>query len=131
MEDKLTADLLISELKDLGLRVWSDYDLDPGEKWINFVDEKLHINDYFIALLSKSALKSKHFSDDVLRPGFVRELADRSIPVVPVVIEDVDLPDSMKNLVFINLKQNKDLALEQLHSAAGRQRADPVPRQHH
>jgi hypothetical protein len=116
MEDKFTADLLISNLKDLGLKVWSDYDLKSSEKWINFVDEKLHINDYFIALLSKSSLRSKHFKDDVLRPGFVRELADRSIPVVPVVIEDVDLPDSMRNLVFIDLKQNKDLALKQIRT---------------
>lgn len=115
-EDKLAADFIAAALKDLNLDIWSESDLEIGERWINFVDYKLKTKDFFLALLSSTALKSQHFQNDVLRPGFIQELADRSISVIPVILDEILIPDILRNQVHIDLKDNRDLAIKQLQT---------------
>jgi predicted nucleotide-binding protein len=115
-QDKATAQLLALRLQDAGMDVWLDTNLLPGERWRDLVDRKLRTSDYFIALISAASVSSKHFHDEVLRRDFVRGLSDRSIPIIPILLDDLDVPPSLRGVLYLDFRTDPQTAIEKLVS---------------
>jgi hypothetical protein len=113
-QDEVTAQLLALRLQDIGIEVWLDTNVQPGERWQDVVDRKLRTGDYFIALISSASLNSKHFHEEVLRRDFVRGLSDRSIPVIPILLDDVEVPPSMRDFLYLDFRADPRVAMEKL-----------------
>ena len=96
--------------------VWLDKDLQPGELWQDVVDRKLRTSDYFIALISSASVHSKHFHEEVLQRDFVRGLSDRSISIIPILLDDVELPPSMRDIHYLDFRADLRVAMEKLIS---------------
>ncbi len=116
-EDKAMAQLLAVRLQDSGVRVWLDTHLEPGVRWQDIVDSKLRTSDYFIALISNASLQSKHFHNEVLRQEFVRELSDRMISIIPVVLDDVEVPSSLRGLLHLDFRRDLKVGIDKLVAA--------------
>lgn len=115
-QDKAMAQLLTLRLQDAGVDVWLDANIEPGERWQDAVERKLHTSDYFIVLVSSAALDSRHFHTEVLKQGFIRELSDRSITVIPILLDDVELPDAIRHIQHIDFRTDPRAAVEDLVS---------------
>lgn len=113
-QDYATAQLLAQRLQDVGIDVWLDTELLPGEHWQDVVDRKLRKSDYFIALISSASLNSKHFRYEVLRRDFLRGISDRSITFIPILLGRVDIPISMRGLVYLDFDADPRSAMEKL-----------------
>lgn len=113
-QDKATAQLLALRLQGIGMAVWLDTNLQPGEPWQDVVDRKLRTSDYFIALISSASVNSKHFHDEVLRRDFVRGLSDRSISIIPVLLDDVEVPPSIRDILYLDFRADPTAAMEKL-----------------
>jgi hypothetical protein len=98
------------------VNVWQDANIGPGERWQDAVERKLRTSDYFIVLVSSVALNSRHFHNEVLRQDFVRELSDRSITLIPIVLDDVQLPDAIRHIQHIDFRVDPRAAIEELVS---------------
>lgn len=115
-QDKVTAQLLTLRLQDAGVDVWLDANITPGDRWQDAVERKLRSSDYFIILVSSVALDSRHFHNEVLKQEFVRELSDRSITVIPILLDDVELPAAIRHIQYIDFRANPRAAVEDLVS---------------
>lgn len=113
-QDRPTAQLLALRLQDAGLAVWLDTDVQPGDRWQDVVDRKLQTSDYFIALISAASINSAHFHNEVMRRDFVRGLSDRSIPIIPILLDDVDVPSQMRDLLYLDFRSDPRAAMEKL-----------------
>ncbi|SEG76731.1 TIR domain-containing protein [Bosea lathyri] len=113
-QDRATAQLLAMRLQDVGMDVWLDTSVQPGEVWRDVVDRKLGMSDYFIALISSASVNSKHFHEEVLRRDFIRGLSDRSIPIIPILLDDVEVPPSMRDILYLDFRADPRAAMERL-----------------
>lgn len=115
-QDKATAQLLALRLQDAGVDAWLDANIQVGENWQNAVQRNLRTSDYFIVLVSSVALSSPHFHNEVLRQDFIRELSDRSITVIPILLDDVELPDVIRHIQHVDFRRDPRAAVEDLVS---------------
>ncbi|WP_313039803.1 TIR domain-containing protein [Sphingobium yanoikuyae] len=113
-QDRATAQLLALRLQDAGLAVWLDTDIQPGDRWQDVVDRKLQSSDYFIALISAASVNSEHFHNEVMRRDFVRGMSDRSIPIIPILLDDVEVPLQMRDLLYLDFRADPRSAMEKL-----------------
>ena len=69
-------------LQDQGIRVWTDSQLAPGQRWVESVNHPVRDSDAFVVLLSRRFEKSRHGMAEL---GFVMsEQRDSGKPLVPV-----------------------------------------------
>jgi hypothetical protein len=96
-----------SSINKLGYKVWFDEnEIKPGEPiWVNIINA---INDSDIIL----AFISEKGSTSTLRE--INEAKLRGIPIIPIKKEFVSLPESIKDLKYIELNDNSEEALAEV-----------------
>jgi hypothetical protein len=116
LQDQATAQLLTLRLQQAGIDVWSGTNIEPGERLQEMVERKLRTSDYVIVLVSSAALMSRHFHNEVLTLDFVRELSDRSITLIPILLDKVELPYAIRDINYIDFRTDPRAAIEDLVS---------------
>ncbi|HAH09728.1 MAG TPA: hypothetical protein DCL54_13175 [Alphaproteobacteria bacterium] len=82
-QDKETAQLLLDACQKVGLSVWWDQMIPPGDDWAKHIVENLERSDMLIILFSSQSNQSTHLARELA-------LADsRKMIVYPAFIEDV------------------------------------------
>lgn len=80
---------IISELQQLGYRVWYDEGIDPGTEWDDYIAERIETCSCLIAFVSTEYLASENCKDEL---NFARDLEKKRLLVY---LEDVALPRGM------------------------------------
>jgi hypothetical protein len=87
-EDQRRARRIVEQLRDAGVNVWWDDDIPGGEEWRTEIERRLQGASCVVVLWSKLSVGEQG--------RFVRAEAEialeRHIPLVPVLIDDVDVP---------------------------------------
>jgi hypothetical protein len=101
--DKPIVRAVSTQLRALGYQVWIDEDeLLPGERILLRLEEAVLEADFLILFLSDSALRST-WVDEEWRLKFEQQIGERSIRVIPVLLEDVaPLPPVLRGRLYVS-----------------------------
>ena len=93
-EDKEKAKLLASTFELKGWTVWWDIKIPPGRTWEDVIEEVLKTVKVIVCLWSGASLKSREVRN---------EIKTAQEKVVPVFLEDVELPYGWQDIHSANL----------------------------
>lgn len=114
--DRATAQLLALRLQDAGVDVWWDELVRPGMSWRIELEKQIQASDYIIVLVSSASDGSIFFGGDQQSSSFLKELRDRSISIIPIRIDDVEMPSDLSGTLYLDLRTDPRSAIDRLVS---------------
>ncbi len=109
--DKILAESLALNLVQAKQNVWIDrWELSAGDSLIEKIEGALGGADAILVLLSESSVKSEWCRKE-LRTGLLRELEERAVLVIPIVIDNCDIPLFLREKMYIDFRGDRDEAL--------------------
>lgn len=110
--DKEFALKLSNALRSNGIEVWIDeYSLNAGDNIVEKIQEGLHASDSLIPILSKNYVESKWAMQE-LSFASARALTQKSIRIIPVLIEECDIPIFLRDRLYADFRQGFDRPFE-------------------
>lgn len=123
--DKPFARKLAADMRHRGYVVWIDEaEIKVGDSLIQKIREGLDEVDYIAAILSEASLGSEWVQKE-LDIASNREIDEKRVVVLPLLVEDVELPGFLKGKYYCDFRQeeNYETELDKLADAMG-----PVPK---
>lgn len=115
-EDKQVALHLANKLKNAGLNVWFDaWGLKVGDTIVERIDEAVSASDVLLVLMSKTSVNS-HWVQLELEAFLGRQLNDRAVTIIPILLEDCNIPPLLANKKYLDLRTDFETATDQLIS---------------
>lgn len=112
--DKPFARKLAHDLLKRGIDVWFDeFHLLVGDSLTESIDRAISAADFFVLIVSKASLKSKWVSKEY-QSANARMLERSDFRILPVIIEDCELPAFLRDVVWADFRQDREGALERL-----------------
>lgn len=106
--DKNTAESLAEILVHAKQNVWIDkWELNAGDSLIQRIEEALGGADAILVLLSKNSTQSEWCKKE-LRSGLLRELEEKSVLVIPIVLDDCEIPLFLREKLWIDFRKDRD-----------------------
>lgn len=111
-EDKEVAENLAIHLVQAKKNVWIDkWELNAGDSLIERIEEGLGGADAILVLLSKNSVESEWCKKE-LRSGLLRELEEKSVLIIPILLDDCNIPLFLREKLHIDFRKNRDEQLE-------------------
>ena len=108
--DKSFVDDLAINLVKNNVHVWVDtWELNIGDSIINKIQSAIQESTALLVVLSKASINSEWCKKE-LSSGLMRELDEKKVVVLPVLLEDCDIP------LFLRDKKYADFIISQLRS---------------
>lgn len=105
--DKLAANLVMHKA-----RVWVDrWELSVGDSIIDKIQEAIQESSAFIIVLSRSSMKSEWCKKE-LSSGLLRELEEKRVVVLPLLLEDCELPIFLRGKMYADFRHDFDKGLK-------------------
>jgi TIR domain len=115
--DKPFVRRLVEDLRKADLNVWLDeQELAPGDSIIDRVSEGLKDTDYLVAILSRSSMQSKWVQAE-LNAALSGQLSHTGTAVLPVLIEDVEIPVLLRDRLYVDFRTGYEYGLNVLLQA--------------
>jgi hypothetical protein len=113
---------LITRLKQEGLTVWVDVQqVAVGDSIVARVNEGLESASYFIPVLSKSSVQSAWVQQE-MDYAIIREKTQTPLSILPVVIDDCNLPPLLVGRKFADCRTDRNQGLIELLAVLNRER---------
>lgn len=110
--DKKFVDDLAVQLVRHRVHVWIDrWELRVGDSLINKVQEAIAGASALLVILSKASTKSDWCKKE-LTAGLFRELDEKRVVVLPVLLEDCDMPMFLKDKLYADFRKDFDAGLK-------------------
>lgn len=102
---------LLKALQDAGVEVLiNEMEILPGDNIIKKIDQGLSSSDAIIVLLSKDYVSSKWAMQE-LSVFTARSISEEDIRILPILLEDCDLPIYLRNKFYIDARTHSDAAI--------------------
>ena len=112
--DKETARYIADALKRSGVStLFDEWELQLGDSIIQHIERGVASSDFVLVLLSPAAVKS-HWIQQEWSAAFSKELNDRAIRILPVLIADCDIPQLFATRVYLDLRTNREAGVQRL-----------------
>ncbi|MBE9570908.1 MAG: toll/interleukin-1 receptor domain-containing protein [Proteobacteria bacterium] len=116
-QDKDFVDKLASNLVKHKARVWIDHwELHVGDSIIDRVQEAIQESNAFIIVISKSSMESEWCKKE-LSSGFLGELEERRVVVLPLLLEECEMPIFLRGKMYADFRHNFDEGLNRILEA--------------
>jgi hypothetical protein len=113
-KDKVFARQLANDLKEFGHSVWLDeWEIRVGDCIVAKVEQGLGASDYVVLVLSANAVASGWVEKE-WRTKYWEEISNRRAIVLPVLVEDCDIPLLLKTKKYADFRTNARAGLAQL-----------------
>ncbi|EAT59658.1 TIR domain-containing protein [Chlorobium ferrooxidans] len=113
-QDKKFLDRLTTALKNDGVQTWrADKEVTAGENIQEKINDAISNTDYFIVLLSKHSTSSSWVNFE-LSAILNREVSKQQRIILPVLIEDCDIPFSLRDRLFADFRFSFEEGYEKL-----------------
>lgn len=124
-EDHKRVEKLYQKLADAGFRPWMDKkDILPGENWKSVIKKSIQESAFFLACLSTNAVNKRGSIQQEIKNALEvwRQKLDDDIYLIPVRLEDCEVPASLADFQWVNLFENEgfDRLLETLRTGLKR-----------
>jgi len=127
-EDSKFVDYLAANLFKNRVPVWVDrWELRVGDSILRRIESAMQEADALLVVLSKSSVESEWCKKE-LSAGLIRELEEKSVFVLPVIIEDCSIPLFLKEKKYADFRKDKDQALKDVLEATARLTTDTLVR---
>ncbi len=128
-EDSNFVDYLAANLFKNRVPVWVDrWELKVGDSILRRIESAIQEADALIVILSKSSVESEWCKKE-LSSGLIRELEEKSVFVLPVILDDCDIPLFLKEKKYADFRKDKDQALRDVLEATARFTTDTLHRE--
>jgi hypothetical protein len=112
--DKEKIDLIAGHLLRKRASVWIDrWELKAGDSIINRVQEAVEGSSALLVMLSKASVESEWCKKE-LTAGLFRELDEKRVVVIPVLLEDCKIPLFLKDKKYADFRTNFDSGMYDL-----------------
>ena len=109
-EDAAMADLIVKALEGLAFTLWIDRaKIKPGDSFVEKMNQGLSKASYVVVLVSRASLASRWVSRE-----WMSTLAAAETVLLPVLIEDCELPAILRDVLYVDLRTDKDAGLARL-----------------
>jgi len=116
-EDKDFVDLLAAELALERRHVWVDrWELKVGDSLIRRIESAITDASGLIVILSKASVVSEWFRKE-LSAGLIRELEEKRVVVLPIRIDDCDIPLFLREKKYADFRTDFEEGLNQILDA--------------
>ena len=113
-KDKKFVDLLANKLIENGVEVWWDSnELSIGNNIAEKIKNTIGRVDYFILVLSKNSYSSNWVNYE-LSATLLNEISRKETIILPVLIEDCEIPFSLKDRLFADFRYSFEDGFERL-----------------
>jgi hypothetical protein len=107
-KDKAFTRKLAERLRELGVKVWIDEaEINIGDSLQSKISEAIEETDYVAAVISHNSVKSSWVQRE-LQMAMSRELEDRSVRVLPILIEPCELPPFLRDKLYADFSDPTD-----------------------
>lgn len=115
--DKDFVDTFAAHLVKANANVWVDrWELNVGDSLIARVQDAIEGSDALLVILSKSSVESEWCKKE-LSTGLIRELDEKRVVVLPVVIDDCKVPLFLRDKMYADMRNNFDSGLKSVLDA--------------
>ncbi|MDD5393064.1 MAG: toll/interleukin-1 receptor domain-containing protein [Thiothrix sp.] len=109
--DKAFVDALAKQLVRHHVNVWLDrWELNLGDSIVEKVQEALDESSALLVILSKASVQSEWCKKEI-NSGLLKELEDKRVFVLPVLLQDCDVPIFARGKVYADFRKSFDEGL--------------------
>ena len=127
--DKPFTRRLAADLTKKGIAVWFDEaELLVGDSLVEQINNGIESTEYLVVVLSKNSIKSQWTKKEV-EIAFVREIASNRKVVLPVLIDDCEVPGYLRTKVYADFREPSayEKTLRKLLKSIGGSRKSLLP----
>ena len=107
-QDKKFADKLAANLVQQKAHVWIDsWELNVGDSIIDKVQTAIQDSSALIVIISKASMESEWCKKE-LTSGFLRELEEKRVVVLPLLLEDCQMPIFLRGKMYADFRSDFD-----------------------
>ncbi|CAM3869496.1 toll/interleukin-1 receptor domain-containing protein [Parendozoicomonas haliclonae] len=111
-ENKEFVDKLAMQLVQRNINIWLDrWELNIGDSLIDKVQDAVDGASALLVIMSKASIASAWCKKE-LTSGFLRELEEKRVVVMPVLLEDCDIPIFARDKFYADFRTNFDEGLK-------------------
>ena len=126
--DKDFVDRLAAHLVKARAHVWVDrWELRVGDSLIAKIQEAIQTASALIVILSQESFKSEWCNKE-LNAGLVRELEEKRVIVLPLLLEDCEMPLFLREKMYADFRTNFGEGLKQVLEAIAKVTSDTLGR---
>lgn len=115
--DDVIANKLAEDLRSHNTHVWVDtWELSVGDSIINKVQDAIKKSSALLVLLSEASVRSEWCKKE-LSAGLMRELEEKRVVVLPVLVEDCEIPVFLREKKYADLREDYDRGLNSILDA--------------
>ena len=127
-EDKEFVEQLAFQLVAHRANVWLDkWELSVGDSIINKIQDAIKTASALLIILSRSSVESEWCKKE-LTSGLLRELEERRVVVLPIVIDDCEIPLFLRDKLYADFRTNKDEAFVMVLQSIAKVTSDSLGR---
>jgi hypothetical protein len=125
-KDKQIASRVAMGLKAFDYNAWyDDWELLPGDSIVERIETAISQTDVLLVLLSSSSVASKWVRRE-LSAGLARQLSGKGVLVIPVVVEDCEIPELLADTKYVDLRGDFERGFRHLADALAARRAGAI-----
>jgi len=118
--DAAFVNILAANLVKRNAHVWVDtWELNVGDSILNKVQQAIQESSVLLVILSKASVASEWCRKE-LNAGLMRELDEKRVVVLPVLVDDCDIPLFLREKMYADFRTNFDRGLKSLIEAIGK-----------
>jgi TIR domain len=115
--DEFIVNKLAAHLVKHNANVWVDtWELNVGDSILNRVQDAIQESSALLVILSKKSIESEWCKKE-LSAGLVRELDEKRIIVLPVLVEDCEIPMFLREKMYADLRTDFEAGLHKVLDA--------------
>jgi HEAT repeat protein len=112
--DKAFVERLASDLQRVSVGVWYDkWEIRVGDSLLDKIASAIEENDYLALILSPTSVESEWVKREV-NAALMRELSQRKAVVLPVMIQDCEIPTLLREKKYADFRASYEEGFEQL-----------------
>ena len=112
--DQETARYIANALKHSGVSAWFDeWELATDDSIARHIENAAAASDFVLVLLSRASVASQWIRHE-WNSALSKELNDRAIKVLPILIEDCEIPLLLADRVYLDLRKDRDAGVQRL-----------------
>lgn len=118
--DKPKVDLLAAHMVKRNATVWVDtWELNVGDSIIQRIQDAITESDALLVVLSNASVESEWCKKE-LSTGLIRELDEKRVIVLPVLLEDCQIPLFLKDKMYADLRTDFESGLSSIMDAVSK-----------